>query len=325
MPSAASRRSLRIRSASSTAGRRRRPGRRARADPTAARARHGRRPRPRPAHEHLEHPGHVPVVRPAGRLPRHRAGVGDVARGERPGVAEQVEDVAAEAVVVRSQSRVRGRVAAASPAPARTRPRSPIGRISASCSKSVAILLERPLSVRGVVASSRAGSRRRGRRSARSRRWGRSAATSAAGRPRGDPSGAARREAARGPRSAGRPASSSSCMPVSASEAASGRRRCRARPTPRARASCRRLRVDAQPAVHLRPRISIGCGASSRRAASDSLGVDADEDPALAARGHRHVAADEKREPAEHLLLGQPGSLGRPARGCGQRAPRRTP
>jgi len=32
-----------------------------------------------------------------------------------------------------------------------------------------------------------------------------------------------------------------------------------------------------------------------------------DEDPALPARGDRHVAADQEGEPAEHLLLGQPG------------------
>ena len=34
------------------------------------------------------------------------------------------------------------------------------------------------------------------------------------------------------------------------------------------------------------------------------LGIDADEDAALPARRDRHVAADEEREAAEHLLLG---------------------
>ena len=35
-------------------------------------------------------------------------------------------------------------------------------------------------------------------------------------------------------------------------------------------------------------------------------GLDAYEEPALAARAHRHVAVDEERKTAEHALLGQP-------------------
>ena len=63
-------------------------------------------------------------------------------------------------------------------------------------------------------------------------------------------------------------------------------------------------RVDAQPAVHLapphleRPRVGLGqeLGGVGR--------VDAEHQPALTARGDRHVAVDQEREAAEHPHLG---------------------
>src|SRR5207247_9373797 len=39
------------------------------------------------------------------------------------------------------------------------------------------------------------------------------------------------------------------------------------------------------------------------------VGLDADHEPALPARGDGHVAAHEEREPAEHALLGDAGLL----------------
>ena len=51
-------------------------------------------------HQELQHLGDVAVVRPPGRCPRHDARVRDVARAQRPGAPEQVEDVAPETVVV---------------------------------------------------------------------------------------------------------------------------------------------------------------------------------------------------------------------------------
>jgi hypothetical protein len=49
--------------------------------------------------QELEHLGDVAVPGPAGRRPGHHTGVRDVAGEKRPGCAEQVEDVAAKAVV----------------------------------------------------------------------------------------------------------------------------------------------------------------------------------------------------------------------------------
>ncbi|HJW67696.1 MAG TPA: NAD(P)-dependent oxidoreductase, partial [Gaiellaceae bacterium] len=67
------------------------------------------------------------------------------------------------------------------------------------------------------------------------------------------------------------------------------------------------LGVDAQPAAHLLAahlhQIGVGRGHQLVR----PLGVRVNEDAALPARGDRHVAADQEREPAEHLLLGQAG------------------
>ena len=72
-----------------------------------------------------------------------------------------------------------------------------------------------------------------------------------------------------------------------------------------------------------RPRISMGSARGGHEVVR-FLGIDANENAALAARGDGHVAADEEREAAEHLLLCQSGRR-RPARGCGRRVPRRTP
>ena len=66
-------------------------------------------------HQELQHLGDVAVVRPPGRDPRHHARVRDVARAQRPGAAEQFEDVAPEAVVV-ADPRVRALVNTARPA-----------------------------------------------------------------------------------------------------------------------------------------------------------------------------------------------------------------
>ena len=84
MPSARSRRSF----AEPAAPRRRapagRPGRPARPGPTAGRGRRGRRPRPRRAATmQVEHLRDVPVVGPAGRAPRHDAGVRQLAARQR--------------------------------------------------------------------------------------------------------------------------------------------------------------------------------------------------------------------------------------------------
>ena len=65
-------------------------------------------------HQELQHLGDVAVVGPPGRGPRHHARVRDVARAQRPGAAEQLEDVAPEAVVV-ADPRVRALVTAARP------------------------------------------------------------------------------------------------------------------------------------------------------------------------------------------------------------------
>ena len=53
--------------------------------------------------------------------------------------------------------------------------------------------------------------------------------------------------------------------------------------------------------------------------------VDANQDPTLAACCDRHVAADEKGESAEHLLLGQIGLAVDQFPDASLRAPRRRP
>ena len=59
----------------------------------------------------------------------------------------------------------------------------------------------------------------------------------------------------------------------------------------------------SQPGIP-RPRISIDPRARRGDELVRRLGIDADEDASLAARGDRHVPAHEECEPAEHLLLG---------------------
>ena len=108
MPSDASRRSFFLRRASSadgtttSAGYTRSGRSHTRSRPTRAGDRHLAA-----HHQELQHLRDVAVVRPPGRRPRDDARVRDVPRGQRPRAAEQLEDVAAEAVVGRSQARVR--------------------------------------------------------------------------------------------------------------------------------------------------------------------------------------------------------------------------
>ena len=66
--------------------------------------------------------------------------------------------------------------------------------------------------------------------------------------------------------------------------------------------------MRSQPRIGL-PRISIGRAVLCATIASDSPGVDANHQPALAARSNCHVAVDEKGQPTKHLLLGQPGLI----------------
>src|SRR5581483_4389117 len=72
-------------------------------------------------------------------------------------------------------------------------------------------------------------------------------------------------------------------------------------------ALCNLARGEPEPPGHRPPAHDHDLG---RRRAHEHLRVgriDPDHEAALAARGHRHVAADEEREPAEHLLLGHAG------------------
>src|SRR5919198_1193147 len=69
-------------------------------------------------------------------------------------------------------------------------------------------------------------------------------------------------------------------------------------------------RVDPQPASHLPAAHLHEAGLRARDELVRLLRVGPDQHPALAARGDRHVAADEEREAAEHLLLGQTGLAG---------------
>ena len=92
---------------------------------------------------------------------------------------------------------------------------------------------------------------------------------------------------------------------VRASAAASGRRRRRSSPTSRAGASCARARRRPAASPASRGRASRTAARPSSRRARRTRPDRPDEHPALAARGDRHVAADEEREAAEHLLLGE--------------------
>ena len=55
-----------------------------------------------------------------------------------------------------------------------------------------------------------------------------------------------------------------------------------------------------------RPRISMTC-AGVVATSSSAVAGSTDQEPALAARGDGHVAADQEGEAAEHLLFGQAG------------------
>src|SRR5262249_38387272 len=61
--------------------------------------------------------------------------------------------------------------------------------------------------------------------------------------------------------------------------------------------------VDPEPAGHLPPAHLHRARLRGRHELVGLGGIDADEEPALAAGRDGHVAADEEREPAEHLLL----------------------
>ena len=153
-------------------------------------------------HQELQHLGDVAVVRPAGRGPRHHGRVRDVAGGQRPGAAEQLEDVAPEPVVV-AEPGTHALVAAASrPRRRGTGPGRP-SAAPARCARTACGPAPGPAGGAPGRTPSRGGSRRRGRRWARSPRSGRSAAGSAAAPPRAGRSAGVRRAAARAPRCAG--------------------------------------------------------------------------------------------------------------------------
>src|SRR5205814_3339749 len=65
------------------------------------------------------------------------------------------------------------------------------------------------------------------------------------------------------------------------------------------------LRVDPEPARHLAAAHLHRVRLRRPDQLIRLIGVDANEQPALAARGNRHVPADEEAETAEHLLLAQ--------------------
>ena len=80
--------------------------------------------------EELQQLGDVAVAGPAGRLPRHHAGVGNVARHQRSRLAQQVQDVPAEGIVLLEPS-MRARPGWR-PAPllvVRERPRGHLGEV----------------------------------------------------------------------------------------------------------------------------------------------------------------------------------------------------
>ena len=145
---------------------------------------------------------------------------------QRPGAAEQLQDVAPEAVVVAEPGTRRARSVGQSAAPARYRPRSLIGRISASSSNSVRSCSRACLSCVGLVrrAEPAPGDEVGARRDRRGRvdlQQGQPLHDGRAGRSAG-----ARRAAARAPRCAG-PA------PWSAGARTGGYVRVRAGPAPR--------------------------------------------------------------------------------------------
>ena len=128
----------------------------------------------------------------------------------------------------------------------------------------------------------------------------------------------------------GEPAAHAPCSerrrPRMATSAAGSRRTtCRPRPSATSASSSgtASLLTRSQPSISL-PRISIRAGA---RLADQPLGVGrvaAQHQPALAARGDGHVAADEEGQAAEHLLLRHRPVGQQPADPLGE-APRRTP
>ena len=61
--------------------------------------------------------------------------------------------------------------------------------------------------------------------------------------------------------------------------------------------------IDAEPSVHRAAAHHHRLRRGRRHELVGLLGIDAHEDAALAARGDRHVAADQEGEAAEHLLL----------------------
>src|SRR5947208_8191922 len=68
--------------------------------------------------------------------------------------------------------------------------------------------------------------------------------------------------------------------------------------------------VDSEPSLHRPPTHFHQPSVRRRHERVRLCRVDANQYSTLAACGHFHVAADEKREPAEHLLLGQTGFAG---------------
>ncbi len=65
--------------------------------------------------------------------------------------------------------------------------------------------------------------------------------------------------------------------------------------------------VDAQPSLHSPPAHLHEASVRRRDERVRLRWVNGNQDPTLTACRHGHVAPDEKREPAEHLLLGQIG------------------
>ena len=107
-----------------------------------------RRDRDLPAQrQDLEHLGHVAVVGPARRRPRDGARVRDVARQQRPGLAEPLEDVPPEPIVRRARSRAFSQVGRPAMS-ARKRRRSPIGGRGVE-------LEQRPILLQGLLQVSR--------------------------------------------------------------------------------------------------------------------------------------------------------------------------
>ena len=147
-------------------------------------------------HEELEHLGHVAVVRPAGRRPRHHARVGDVARAQRARSCRAGRGCRAGTSRCRGARRACARCSA-SPPRRRDRGRGRPSAAPGRCARRACGPARAPAGGRRGRTPSRGGSRRRGRRSARRLPSGRSAAGSAPARPRAGRSAAVLRAAAR--------------------------------------------------------------------------------------------------------------------------------